>query len=90
MEQQRLDSSVAGPSLATNMIDNSATMPSMVMGNGLGQYPVVNRDYYQSPTSTETTSTESAIQPHQRRGHFDVQNGGPLMENTGLFPEYKH
>lgn len=48
-----------------------------------------NRDYYPSPTSTETESSENAMQQIQtRRDLLDFPNGG--IETTESYPEYKH
>lgn len=49
-----------------------------------------NRDYYPSPASTETESSENVMQIQPRRDILEYQNGGDGIENSESYPEYKH
>lgn len=50
------------------------------------------RDYYPSPASTETESSENVVMqiPPPRRDMLEYQNGGQVLETSEGYPEYKH
>lgn len=93
-------SSVMGmsvPAVVPSISMNHKDINLITTGNGLALNLISNnRDYYPSPPSTETESSGSVIQPYsiqtlQRRNHLiEGQGGGPTLENTGRYPEYKH
>lgn len=93
-------SSVMGmsvPAVVPSISMNNKDINLITTGNGLALNLISNnRDYYPSPPSTETESSGSVIQPYsiqtlQRRNHLiEGQGGGPTLENTGRYPEYKH
>lgn len=78
----------------TNTVGMGMTMSMAGMGNHKSQ-----RDYYPSPTSTETESSDNAIVAIQTRripgvggdhSHvMDYANGG-MGESQENYPEYKH
>lgn len=84
MEQPGPDLSVGPSTMGMIPIPGDSTTTTSSMANG-----VVNRDYYPSPPSTETSSG-SVIQPQARRGYIDVQQNDATLEITSSFPEYKH
>uniref|UniRef100_A0A336MZJ4 CSON003544 protein n=1 Tax=Culicoides sonorensis TaxID=179676 RepID=A0A336MZJ4_CULSO len=49
-----------------------------------------NRDYYPSPASTETESSENIMQIQPRRDMMDYHTGAQGIENSESYPEYKH
>lgn len=49
-----------------------------------------SRDYYPSPASTETESSENVMQIQPRRDILEYQNGGQGIETSEGYPEYKH
>lgn len=71
---------------ATNHGDHQSLMES--------SHPTMNiipRDYFPSPVSTETESSESVIQQQLRRNHLEHEPVVELLvENTDRYPEYKH
>lgn len=66
---------------------NNISTPLNINTNTMNNHKT--RDYYPSPTSTETESSENAMQIQTRRDHLlEFPNGG--METNESYPEYKH
>lgn len=50
----------------------------------------VRDNYYPSPVSTETESSENVMQIQPRRDLLEFQNGEQIGETSESYPEYKH
>ncbi|XP_063707352.1 disintegrin and metalloproteinase domain-containing protein 22 isoform X2 [Culicoides brevitarsis] len=77
----------AGPNM--HHADNNITTP-LNINTAMGHK---GRDYYPSPASTETESSENVMQmpPPRRDTMLEYQNGGQgVLETSEGYPEYKH